>query len=80
MSDTSPAAPRVASVAVSAPPHRHRQGDIAAVFAGAFLSADAVVRRQFTGIAAHAGIAHRNLSLPLAEYPRPRTFTEYNEA
>ncbi|WP_242647001.1 type III polyketide synthase [Streptomyces triculaminicus] len=79
MSDMSPAAPRVASVAVSAPPHRHRQGDIAAVFAEAFLSADAVVRRQFTGIAAHTGIAYRNLSLPLAEYRRPRTFTEYNE-
>ncbi|GHG47889.1 type III polyketide synthase [Streptomyces griseocarneus] len=79
MSDTSPAAPRVASVALSAPPYRHRQRDIAAVFAGAFLSADAVVRRQFTGIAAHTGIEYRNLSLPLAEYPRPRTFTEYNE-
>ncbi|MEX2985704.1 type III polyketide synthase [Streptomyces sp. C36] len=79
MSDMSPVAPRVASVAVSAPPHRHRQGDIATVFAEAFLSADAVVRRQFTGIAAHTGIAYRNLSLPLAEYRRPRTFTEYNE-
>ncbi|UQI45432.1 type III polyketide synthase [Streptomyces sp. HU2014] len=79
MSDPRPAAPRVASVAVSVPPHRHRQRDIAAVFAGAFLSADAVVRRQFTGIAAHTGIEYRNLSLPLAEYPRPRTFTEYNE-
>lgn len=79
MSDTSPGFPRVASVAVSAPPHRHRQQDIAAVFADAFLSADAAVRRQFTAIAAHTGIAHRSLSLPLAEYPRPRTFTEYND-
>ncbi|MEU1819232.1 3-oxoacyl-[acyl-carrier-protein] synthase III C-terminal domain-containing protein [Streptomyces roseifaciens] len=79
MSDASPAAPRVASVAVSVPPHRHRQRDIAAVFAEAFLTADPAVRRQFTGIAAHTGIEYRNLSLPLAEYPRPRTFTEYNE-
>ncbi|MER5301832.1 3-oxoacyl-[acyl-carrier-protein] synthase III C-terminal domain-containing protein [Streptomyces lasiicapitis] len=79
MSDTSPAVPRVASVAVSAPPYRHRQRDIAAVFAGAFLAADAVSRRRFTAIAAHTGIEYRNLSLPLAEYPQPRTFTEYNE-
>ncbi|MET9645753.1 3-oxoacyl-[acyl-carrier-protein] synthase III C-terminal domain-containing protein [Streptomyces syringium] len=79
MSDARPTAPRVASVAVATPPHRHRQRDIAAVFAGAFLAADAVVRRQFTGITAHTGIEYRNLSLPLAEYRRPRTFTEYNE-
>ncbi|GHF28497.1 alpha-pyrone synthesis polyketide synthase-like Pks11 [Streptomyces mashuensis] len=68
----------MAAVAVAVPPHRHRQRDIAAVFAEAFLSADAAVRRQFTAIAAHCGIAHRNLSLPLEEYRRRRTFTEYN--
>ncbi|WP_171170665.1 type III polyketide synthase [Streptomyces sp. I05A-00742] len=83
MSDTSPTGPRVASVAVSAPPYRHPQRDIAAVFAGAFhpadADADADVRRQFIGLAGRTGIEYRNLSLPLAEYPRPRTFTEYNE-
>ncbi|GHC40640.1 type III polyketide synthase [Streptomyces cinnamoneus] len=78
-SDAIPPGPQVASVAVAAPPHRHRQQDIAAVFSEAFLSAGTAVRRQFTGIAAHTGIEYRNLSLPLAEYRRRRSFTEYNE-
>ncbi|MER5784650.1 type III polyketide synthase [Streptomyces mobaraensis] len=71
-------APRVASVAVAAPPYRHRQAEIAAVFADAFLGADAAVRRKFVGLAARSGIEYRNLSLPLAEYREPRDFTAYN--
>ncbi|MFF4530081.1 type III polyketide synthase [Streptomyces sp. NPDC001407] len=78
MSDARPAAPRVASVAMAAPPHRHRQQEIAAVFAEAFLGAGAAARRKFTGLAARSGIEYRNLSLPLAEYRKPRDFTEYN--
>ncbi|MFI9307470.1 type III polyketide synthase [Streptomyces triculaminicus] len=78
-SDAHPADPRVAAVAVAAPPHRHRQRDIAAVFGEAFAAGDAAVRRRFAGIAARSGIAYRDLSLPLDEYRRPRTFTEYNE-
>ncbi|MEU5419422.1 hypothetical protein [Streptomyces sp. NPDC020667] len=76
MSDARPAAPRVASVAMAAPPHR--QQEIAAVFAEAFLGAGAAARRKFTGLAARSGIEYRNLSLPLAEYRKPRDFTEYN--
>ncbi|MBC2878796.1 MULTISPECIES: hypothetical protein [Streptomyces] len=57
MSDTRSTAPRVTSVAVAAPPHRHRQAEIAAVFAEAFLGADAAARRTFTGLAGRASPA-----------------------
>ncbi|MFI9723918.1 hypothetical protein ACIHFE_30425 [Streptomyces sp. NPDC052396] len=78
MSDVRPAAPRVASVAVTTPPYRHRQEGIAAVFAEAFLGADASVRRKFVGLAARSGIKYRHLSLPLGEYRKPRDLTAYN--
>ena len=70
--------PRVAGVATTAPAHRHPQSEIAAVFAHAFLASDDRVRRTFTKIAANAGIAYRDLSLPLEEFRRPRDFTAYN--
>ncbi|MBZ4318774.1 type III polyketide synthase [Streptomyces huiliensis] len=78
MSDACPAAPRVASVAVAVPPHRHRQEEIAAVFAGSFQGADAAVRQKFRGLAARSGIAYRNLARPPAEYRAPRAVTACN--